>query len=47
MRLAQLEDAARGYERIGFLVTQVVLFESLRSGGRSRYESRLTVELGR
>ena len=45
VRLDQMEDA--GYERIPFLATALVLFESVRGGGRPRYEPRLALELGR
>ena len=45
VRLAQMEGA--GYERVPFLATDVVLFESLRAGGRPKYAPRLTLELGR
>jgi 2'-5' RNA ligase len=39
--------AAVEYERLPFLATDCVLYESVRAGGRQRYEPRLTVELGR
>ena len=45
VRLDQMEDA--GYERIPFLANALVLFESVRGGGRPRYEPRLALELGR
>jgi RNA 2',3'-cyclic 3'-phosphodiesterase len=46
-RLAEVEQAGATYERVPFLATDVVLFESLPAGGRPKYEPRLTLELGR
>jgi RNA 2',3'-cyclic 3'-phosphodiesterase len=45
--LAEVETAAGEYERVAFLGTDLVLYESA-SGGRSpKYEPRAVVELGR
>ncbi|HUF35559.1 MAG TPA: RNA 2',3'-cyclic phosphodiesterase [Gemmatimonadales bacterium] len=45
--LSRVEAAAAGYERLPFLATDVVLYESVATGGKPRYEPRLTLELGR
>ena len=44
--LAEVEQAAAEYERVPFLATDLVLYESVPSRGRPRYEPRVTVELG-
>ncbi len=46
-RLEQVAEAAEDYERVGFLAGDLVLYESVRAGGKPGYEARLTVELGR
>ncbi|HEU5039488.1 MAG TPA: RNA 2',3'-cyclic phosphodiesterase, partial [Gemmatimonadales bacterium] len=45
-RLAEVEAAAGPYEQVPFLATDLVLYESVATAGRPRYEPRLTVELG-
>ncbi|HYC32955.1 MAG TPA: RNA 2',3'-cyclic phosphodiesterase [Gemmatimonadales bacterium] len=45
-RLGEVERAAGEYEQVPFLATDLVLYESVADKGRSRYEPRLTVELG-
>ena len=44
--LAQLEAEAGDYEHLGFLATELVLFESIPGKGRPSYAPRLTVALG-
>jgi len=46
-RLSEVEDAAGSYERLPFLASDVVLYESVATGGKPRYQPRLTLELGR
>lgn len=45
-RLAQIEEAAGGYEPVSFLAKDLVLYESVPGKGRPAYQRRLTVELG-
>lgn len=45
-RLSDVEAAGEAYERVPFLATDLVLYESVPSGGRPRYEPRVRVELG-
>ena len=45
-RLGEVETQAGEYEQVPFLGTDLVLYESVAGKGRSRYEPRLTVELG-
>ena len=46
-RLADVEAAGQDYERVAFLGTDLVLYESVSAGGKPRYKPRVTVELGR
>lgn len=46
-RLERVVDAGGEYQRLPFLAADLVLFESVRAGGRPRYERRLALELGR
>jgi len=46
-RLEQVLDAGADYERLPFLATTMVLYESVSTSGKPRYEPRLTLELGR
>ena len=45
--LAQVESAGDEYDRVPFLATDLVLYESVAGGRAPRYEPRATVELGR
>jgi 2'-5' RNA ligase len=45
--LRSVVDAGAPVEQIPFVATDLVLFESVRGDGRQRYESRLTLGLGR
>jgi hypothetical protein len=40
-----LAEFAEAYERLPFIATQAVLFESVLTSKGPRYEARLTVEL--
>lgn len=42
-----LEDYADGFQQVPFLAQQLVLYESVLTTGGPRYESRLTLDLGR
>lgn len=44
--LSAVEAAGEPVERVPFLATDLVLYESVPAGGRQRYEPRVTVELG-
>lgn len=44
--LPRVVQAAGEYERLAFLATDLVLYESVPTGGRPRYEPRLRLELG-
>lgn len=46
-RLAEVQAAGREYQRVPFLATDLVLYESVPAGGKPKYEPRVTVELGR
>lgn len=45
-RLAEIQAAAGVVEPVPFLVSDVILYQSVAAGGRPRYEPKLTVELG-
>jgi 2'-5' RNA ligase len=46
-RLAEVEAAGAEYQRLPFLATDLVLYESVATSRAPRYEPRATVELGR
>ena len=45
-RLGQVTEAGGHYERVPFLAADLVLYESVPTRGKPRYEPRVTVELG-
>jgi 2'-5' RNA ligase len=45
-RFAEVERAGRSYRRVPFLASDLVLFESVPTGGRPTYQPRVRVELG-